>query len=330
MDTNTLLGSAVIAAIISGIFSYWGLSKKGKLQYITEDRKEWREKIRKIASRIDGASYKKTLKILTDLKVRINAYGHNNVKVSYWADSHIWELIDEIEKSEASPEILKVQQKQLVEYISLLLKFDWERSKDEVKGNMFELVSWLILLCTMGYFYFSITLHNTLFESYRFEIISMIGIYILMIIGFYFIIVFEVKSTCTTLIKGVITQDPKKDNWKKLLGCYYIYIVSGILLIIIYHGMLDAAFGSIGNKAANEISIWLLTIMYFIVVCLQFGSQIKKIDNNYYYVDAVNRVRINYKSMKDTEEASEIEKCVRSNNDSKMTDRQDNRGKKRY
>ena len=94
--------------------------------------------------------------------------------------------------------------------------------------------------------------------------------------------------------------------------------------------MLDAAFRSIGSKAANEISIWLLTIMYFIVVCLQFGSQIKKIENNYYYVDAVNRVRINYKSMKDTEGASEIEICVRSNNDSKMTDRQDNRGKKRY
>ena len=79
--------------------------------------------------------------------------------------------------------------------------------------------------------------------------------------------------------------------------------------------MLDVAFGSIGSKAANEISIWLLTIMYFIVVCLQFGSQIKKIDNNYYYVDAVNRVRINYKSMKDTEEAPEIEKSVQSNKD---------------
>lgn len=151
-----------------------------------------------------------------------------------------------------------------------------------------------------------------------------------MIIGFYFIIVFEVKSTCTTLIKGVTTQEPKKDNWKKLLGCYSIYIGSGVLLIKIYNKMLDAAFESIGSKTANEISIWLLTIMYFIVVCLQFGSQIKKIDNNYYYVDAVNRVRINYKSMKDTEGASEIEICVRSNNDSKMTDRQDNRGKKRY
>ena len=55
--------------------------------------------------------------------------------------------------------------------------------------------------------------------------------------------------------------------------------------------------------------------MYFIVVCLQFGSQIKKIDNNYYYVDAVNRVRINYKSMKDTEEAPKIEKSVQSNKD---------------
>lgn len=29
MDTNTLLGSAAIAAIISGIFSYVVLSKKG-------------------------------------------------------------------------------------------------------------------------------------------------------------------------------------------------------------------------------------------------------------------------------------------------------------
>ena len=49
MEIKSIIGPAVIAAIISGIISYLSLWRKGNLQYITQERKEWREKMREIA-----------------------------------------------------------------------------------------------------------------------------------------------------------------------------------------------------------------------------------------------------------------------------------------
>ena len=78
MTIESVIGPAVVATVISGVISYLSLRRKGNLQYITQERKEWREKMREIALALDGAAYKKTLKILTKLKVRINAYGDEN------------------------------------------------------------------------------------------------------------------------------------------------------------------------------------------------------------------------------------------------------------
>lgn len=44
MIIKAMLGSAVIAAMFSGLISYLIFKKQGNLQYITAERKEWREK----------------------------------------------------------------------------------------------------------------------------------------------------------------------------------------------------------------------------------------------------------------------------------------------
>lgn len=72
---------------------------------------------------------------MTDLKVRINSFG-NNVSERYDDDAHIWEVIKELEEKRISDKVLRQMQEQLVEYLSLLLKMGWERSKREVKGNI--------------------------------------------------------------------------------------------------------------------------------------------------------------------------------------------------
>ena len=108
MNTEMLLSSAVIAAILSGIISFFISRRQETLQYITGERKEWREKIREIAYNLNGANYKDTLKLLTELKVRINAFGNREVLVSYSSDAHIWDLINEIEKEEPKRNILKL------------------------------------------------------------------------------------------------------------------------------------------------------------------------------------------------------------------------------
>lgn len=127
--------STVISFIIS--------RRQGSLQYITGERKEWREQIRNIAYNLNNASYGKTLKILIELKVRINGFGMN--RKNCMEDAHIWEVIHEIEKEKPSNEILNRRQKQLIEYISLLLKYDWERSKREIRGNTYKVLSMIIL-----------------------------------------------------------------------------------------------------------------------------------------------------------------------------------------
>ena len=69
------LDSAVVSAVISGLIVYFNSKMDENLKYITAKRSNWREKISEITLRLYGASYNKTLKIITELKVHINAFG---------------------------------------------------------------------------------------------------------------------------------------------------------------------------------------------------------------------------------------------------------------
>lgn len=72
---------------------------------------------------------------ISELKVRINAYGiaYNSI----FADSHIWEQIFIVESMESlSLNELNNIKRKFVNQISCLLKYDWERAKVEIKGNM--------------------------------------------------------------------------------------------------------------------------------------------------------------------------------------------------
>ena len=110
---------------------------------ITADRKEWSSQIRKIAMEILLAKDIGSIRNgLTELKLRINAYGQNRPK-AYLSDGHIWNQIFEIEKyihgkSELSftdEEEYQMKIANLINYISLLLKDGWEQSKAESKFN---------------------------------------------------------------------------------------------------------------------------------------------------------------------------------------------------
>ena len=65
---DKILGSSVIVAMIAFISSLIMSSKQNRLQYITAERKEWRERIRSIEKRLGTSSYKETLQIINELK----------------------------------------------------------------------------------------------------------------------------------------------------------------------------------------------------------------------------------------------------------------------
>lgn len=299
MDLNTLLGSVVLATIFSGIVSYIISRRQGSLQYITGERKEWREKIREIAYELHGASYKDTLKILTELKVRINAFGNNRVLTGYYDDAHIWEIINELENGKPSKEVLTLKQKQLIEYLSLLLKFDWDRSKKEVKGNIYDIASWLIFLCAWLYFVISIFIYNVDTDITKFELASILGGYILVNVIFNILFVAEVRVTCKVVLKGVITARPKQYSFVRFLVCYIIWGVSIILLLLLYFNGIVKVFALVGTGETNEISIILLTITYLVGLSLQYVSQTLIVDKEYFYVCAIEKIRLNYEENKE-------------------------------
>lgn len=71
-------------------------------------------------------------KPLTELKVRINAYDKYCRDKRIKNDALIWACIENCEENCEDIELLNIYKKNLVLYLSLMLKYDWDRSKKEV------------------------------------------------------------------------------------------------------------------------------------------------------------------------------------------------------
>ena len=126
----TLISGAGIGAILSAILVFVNNSKRNQLDYITKERSEWRKSIKLIiVDLLDGKNRKSAV---SRLKSQINPYGFDmNVKYIneyYMKDGHIWDLLSDFDYSEEKSQ-------KLSQYLELLLKYDWERSKNEVRIN---------------------------------------------------------------------------------------------------------------------------------------------------------------------------------------------------
>ena len=147
MESNvlaTVLTSSVVAGVISSLVAYFQFHNNNKFVYISNERKAWRSDIRRIAEEIEAATgYEDIRKPLVELKVRINAYGKNTDDVK--KDSHIWKVIERLQKQNDDFDEAK---QLLILYLSTLLKMDWERSKEEIKGNTYKIVLYFVTLAT--------------------------------------------------------------------------------------------------------------------------------------------------------------------------------------
>ena len=137
-----ILRTAVIAAIVSSLFTYIISKKDDRLKYIVEERKIWREKLREIVHNLNEIQYSdegdevkllKTKQTIADLECRITPQGLTCENITL--DSHIWKKLEDIYDSDIYKE---VDTTILRRYISTLLKYDWERAKVEVKGNVIQ------------------------------------------------------------------------------------------------------------------------------------------------------------------------------------------------
>lgn len=131
--TIAILSSTLLATIFSSLIGLFKSKKDDNLRYISEERTKWRAELRKIAEEINLATLDNLSEPLTKLKVRINAYGlANGSKQSQ--DSSLWMLLEFYDENKVPEKNIQKFKNQLINFISLLLKSDWERYKREVKG----------------------------------------------------------------------------------------------------------------------------------------------------------------------------------------------------
>ena len=187
----------LITTIITGIFSVVVLifqtNRKGKLRYITGERSEWRDQLRRICYERKQIEHQKKEEqkdrldeVLVDLKTRLNAYGKDR-KTDYLWDGHIWNVIRSIE--EAS-EVNVKEVDRLIDYISLLLKYDWERAKQEARINSKILLSSIVFVIS-----------NLLFVYFFFERFPDSGLAEILLI----LLIFSLIYFAPSIIKHVVT-----------------------------------------------------------------------------------------------------------------------------
>lgn len=291
-----ILGSAVISAIISGVIGIYISSRNNKLEYITKERSEWREEIRICAEEIWDVSYQKTRKICDRLKVRINAFG-KRVSNRYSDDSHIWEVIGEIEKGKCDKQRLHQLQSVLQEYLSLLLKWDWERSKREVQGEKLrciEYIMWAISFATyaVGLIYEYFVQETQEASENGVTVIGSLLIIALVIACFLFVDK-QMEEVYLIIFVGHVVKKQKKetDLWYMLVNSFYAF---GVFVVGLVYGMVMY---NITRELIGNISDILMMLM-LVSICLGVGALIscvlwmeEFIERYYKYARAINKIR---------------------------------------
>ena len=150
-----LISAFGIGSILSAIFAFIQSNKRNQLDYITKERSEWRREMKSIiADLLDGRNRRNAI---SRLKAQLNPYGRtlqldkNNYYDYYMKDGHLWDLLERFDYS-------RNHVNKLIQYLELLLKYDWERSKGETKAEysdfIFKFVNSIILVFLICAFLF--------------------------------------------------------------------------------------------------------------------------------------------------------------------------------
>lgn len=300
MSIEIVLSSVVLSAIVSGVITYIIANKKSKLQYITDERKKWRNKIRKIAKKLHNASYADTLSILTELKVRLNAFGANECSKQYNKDVHIWQIINEIETTKQSKLNLIAKQEELIEYLALLLKADWERSKQEVTGNKYLFTSSLYF-CASSVWFFTIPYCAVITNKFPLDLQSsfkcicngLICVLIMPLIQIVFSVI------CNLLCDSSIIGAEANKSYNARFWLHSIYFLLGVfdsiaLLLNIY---LISTFSQKIEIPGGSVN-FIIFLLNLVGSLLLYVFQTNYVDQNYNYYTSIMAIQKKYSDSK--------------------------------
>lgn len=249
MDLQIILELSAIVSFIGIIVSYFTFRKSSKLNYITQERKEWRESIRTIVEELERCPYDKRKQVLTKLKTRINTYGFCGENES--EDSHIWKQIYIIEKCEQND--YENCREKLILFLGLLLKDDWEKAKKEVNGEPARGIIAICLVLAVAFLWIGVFDENGM----KIEDMKKVGI------GFLY-----TSPGMSVVIMGMIASllmiEPTKQCDDKLKAST-IVVINAIWIISTIMGVINIQFGKEKSVfiIASVIMIFFAGVMIF-------------------------------------------------------------------
>ncbi|OBZ18916.1 hypothetical protein A8L34_05035 [Bacillus sp. FJAT-27264] len=126
---------SVITAVFANLFNKFANDKNQSLKYITDERAKWRNFVKESASKIYSREYKDDSKKALISKLILSL---NPLSVEGEIDHTIVLLLNKIEEGEDDENTFP----QLRYCIGMLLKHDWERSKNETRGILGRVCNW--------------------------------------------------------------------------------------------------------------------------------------------------------------------------------------------
>lgn len=140
---------AAILGFLTSFLAFKKNDKKNQLKYITQERKEWRQKIRKLSVEFinDDKDDKDDkldtlLKHRTEIAINLNPYDKKDKYIIKLMDNYI--NSDEVNKTKLK--------KKLTKEFSRLLKHDWDRVKQETKSTSIFSFPKIIFFTILAYF----------------------------------------------------------------------------------------------------------------------------------------------------------------------------------
>lgn len=215
----SIISAVGISTIVSAIIAFVQNNKKNNLDFVTKERSEWRKKLKEILSELRDDTKKESA--IIKLKSEINPYGKDmelkNTKPYYMKDGHIWDILDNN----------VIDYDRLSLYIALLLKYDWERSKKEIKFNpstLFRGIIWLTL--------FILSIYSSVIIFNKTEDLNNNSYLILFIISIVSIIFVSLQIWVTNFIKSVPSRHKKEQMWIFFIFYAFPYANTSLILLL--------------------------------------------------------------------------------------------------
>lgn len=280
-----ILDSALIVTVISGIISYFVAKRHDDVKHVVYNQERRRKRLRKLAYKIEGASYKNTLKYLALLKLEIDTGEEKDLLKKSVHDDPIGKLIADIEAKQPSKQQLQFMQKKLVRYVTLLLRYNWEQSEKKIKGNISSEIALLLYLATGGVYTVSMCLGQ---KSSGWDIYSLFWMSMIYVIFFCIAVKYLHDIIMRTICENFVCV-------KSCRYCFYIIdVICGVALWFVQLILVNNVFTVIGAKEKNKFSILLTGLMYIAAVVAQFVSHTTYVDEKYRYIVERDKIDEDY------------------------------------